>query len=59
MSELAGTTTDTPTTKASSRAWLMLIMATLGFAVNFWAWALLSPLGPLWRDNNALSLIHI
>ncbi|WP_256841635.1 MFS transporter [Ornithinimicrobium cryptoxanthini] len=54
MSELAGTTTDTPTTKAPRRAWLMLIMATLGFAVNFWAWALLSPLGPLWRDNNAL-----
>jgi NNP family nitrate/nitrite transporter-like MFS transporter len=26
--------------------WLMLGMATLGFALNFWAWALLSPLGP-------------
>jgi MFS transporter, NNP family, nitrate/nitrite transporter len=25
--------------------WLMLGMAALGFAVNFWAWALLSPLG--------------
>ena len=24
---------------------LMLLMATLGFAVNFWAWALISPLG--------------
>lgn len=23
---------------------LMLAMATIGFAVNFWAWALLSPL---------------
>lgn len=58
MSELAGTTTtDTPTPKAPGRAWLMLIMATLGFAVNFWAWALLSPLGPLWRDNNALGNI--
>jgi MFS transporter, NNP family, nitrate/nitrite transporter len=33
---------------------LMLFMATLGFAVNFWAWALLSPLGPLFRDNGAL-----
>jgi NNP family nitrate/nitrite transporter-like MFS transporter len=27
-----------------SRAGLMLGMATLGFALNFWAWALLSPL---------------
>ena len=24
-----------------------LVMATLGFAVNFWAWSLLSPLGPV------------
>ena len=30
--------------------WLMLAMATVGFAVNFWAWALISPLGPLFRD---------
>jgi len=28
------------------RANLMLALATIGFAVNFWAWALLSPLGP-------------
>lgn len=34
--------------------WLMLAMATLGFAVNFWAWALISPLGPLFRDTGAL-----
>ena len=33
---------------------LMLVMATIGFAVNFWAWALLSPLGPLFRDNDQL-----
>lgn len=24
-----------------------LVMATLGFAVNFWAWSLISPLGPV------------
>ena len=29
---------------------LMLILATIGFAVNFWAWALLSPLGPRFKD---------
>lgn len=33
---------------------LMLAMATVGFAVNFWAWALLSPLGPLFRTNGTL-----
>lgn len=25
---------------------VMLVLATVGFAVNFWAWALLSPLAP-------------
>jgi NNP family nitrate/nitrite transporter-like MFS transporter len=30
-------------------------MATLGFAVNFWAWALLSPLGPELKDSLHLS----
>ena len=28
------------------RPGVMLAVATVGFAVNFWAWALLSPLGP-------------
>jgi NNP family nitrate/nitrite transporter-like MFS transporter len=32
----------------------MLVVATIGFAVNFWAWALLSPLGPLFRSNGTL-----
>jgi MFS transporter, NNP family, nitrate/nitrite transporter len=36
---------------------VMLLLATLGFAVNFWAWALLSPLGPLFRDNGALGAL--
>ena len=31
--------------------WLMLALATTGFAVNFWAWALISPLGPMFRDQ--------
>jgi NNP family nitrate/nitrite transporter-like MFS transporter len=29
----------------------MLALATIGFAVNFWAWALLSPLGPKLKDS--------
>jgi NNP family nitrate/nitrite transporter-like MFS transporter len=28
----------------------MLALATIGFAVNFWAWALLSPLGPRFKE---------
>jgi len=33
----------------------MLTVAAIGFAVNFWAWALLSPLGPLFKESLALS----
>lgn len=33
----------------------MLALATIGFAVNFWAWALLSPLGPRFKDLLGLS----
>ena len=36
-------------------AMLMLTVATIGFAVNFWAWALLSPLGPRLKDTLHLS----
>ena len=33
----------------------MLVLATVGFAVNFWAWALLSPLAPKFKDVLQLS----
>jgi NNP family nitrate/nitrite transporter-like MFS transporter len=33
----------------------MLTVATVGFLVNFWAWALLSPLGPGLKDRLELS----
>ncbi|HET6817496.1 MAG TPA: MFS transporter [Mycobacteriales bacterium] len=55
------TTTTTLTSPApasvapSRRAWLMLGLATLGFALNFWAWALLSPLGPHFKTALKLS----
>ena len=35
--------------------WLMLAIATVGFAVNFWAWALLSPLGAHFKTALHLS----
>jgi NNP family nitrate/nitrite transporter-like MFS transporter len=34
---------------------LMLALATAGFAVNFWAWALLSPLGPRLKESLGLT----
>ena len=42
---------------ATRSPWLMLAMATVGFAVNFWAWALLSPLGPLFRTTGSLGTL--
>lgn len=32
-------------------AWRALALVTLGFVVNFWAWALLSPLGPVYVER--------
>ncbi|KOG56339.1 MFS transporter [Streptomyces griseoflavus] len=42
-------------TSPAGHPWTMLTLATLGFAVNFWAWALLSPLGPRFKETLALS----
>ena len=39
----------------SRQPMVMLALATLGFAVNFWAWALLSPLGPRYKELLGLS----
>lgn len=36
---------------------VMLVTATVGFALNFWAWALISPLGPLFRENGKLGTL--
>ncbi|WP_134322109.1 nitrate/nitrite transporter [Cumulibacter soli] len=44
----------TTATTRSGNPWFQLTLATIGFAVNFWAWALLSPLGPLFRANGTL-----
>lgn len=46
-------------TPATGRRGLMLAMATLGFALNFWAWALLSPLGPRFKESLALSAFEV
>ena len=47
-----------PKTGSATRSpWLMLGLATTGFAINFWAWALLSPLGPVLRENGTLGAL--
>jgi len=43
---------------AAARPWVMLGLATVGFAVNFWAWALLSPLGPQFKETLHLSTVQ-
>jgi MFS transporter, NNP family, nitrate/nitrite transporter len=45
-------------TATNPRAGLMLGMATLGFALNFWAWALLSPLAVSFTAALKLSSIQ-
>ncbi|MEV0350209.1 MFS transporter [Nonomuraea sp. NPDC050680] len=48
--------TDRPVPRGDTRRpALMLALATVGFAVNFWAWALLSPLGPRFKELLGLS----
>jgi NNP family nitrate/nitrite transporter-like MFS transporter len=39
-------------------AWKMLAIATVGFAVNFWAWALISPLGTFFAGRLHLSALQ-
>jgi NNP family nitrate/nitrite transporter-like MFS transporter len=46
----AGPGTPAAAAPGAGRPGLMLGLATVGFAVNFWAWALLSPLGPKFKD---------
>ena len=42
----------------ASRAGTMLGLATVGFLLNFWAWALLSPLGASLRDDLGLTSLQ-
>ncbi|HEU4568604.1 MAG TPA: MFS transporter [Marmoricola sp.] len=47
----------TPHTGRQTSPVVMVTLATAGFAVNFWAWALISPLGPMFRDTGALGAL--
>ena len=44
-------TTTTAQDAVPPGAWIALLLVTLGFGVNFWAWALLSPLGPVYVEQ--------
>src|SRR4029453_9706876 len=53
-----------PPTAASRRAsspgrGMALALATVGFAVNFWAWSLLSPLAPRYQELLGLSPLAV
>ncbi|GAB3344992.1 MFS transporter [Modestobacter lapidis] len=51
----AGATTEATVPRA---AWTMLAVATVGFTINFWAWALISPLGALYTQALGLSALQ-
>ena len=53
-SDATGATMDTSEKRSPM---VMLVTATVGFALNFWAWALISPLGPLFRENGKLGTL--
>lgn len=61
MSATAHASAPTPAAPApvpavsESRRVAMLAMATVGFALNFWAWALLSPLGTRFKESLGLT----
>ena len=48
----------TPAAGTSPMPAAMLVMAFVGFFVNFWAWALLSPLGPRLKESLGLSSVQ-
>jgi NNP family nitrate/nitrite transporter-like MFS transporter len=48
-------TTSTGSQRPAGPASLMLVLATAGFFVNFWAWALISPLAAAYRGELGLT----
>lgn len=47
--------TGPPPTRGAART---LVLCTVGFAINFWAWALVAPLAPRLRDELGLSVVQ-
>lgn len=55
MTTTAGRPKDVGERAATRRPYIMLGMATVGFALTFWAWALLSPLGAHFKQSLGLT----
>jgi MFS transporter, NNP family, nitrate/nitrite transporter len=55
MGTITGRPATAGETAVSHRARVMLGMATVGFALTFWAWALLSPLGAHFKQTLGLN----
>ena len=55
---LPPTTSPPGTTPAAGRG-RALALATIGFAVNFWAWSLLSPLAPGYQEELGLTPLAV
>jgi NNP family nitrate/nitrite transporter-like MFS transporter len=51
--------TTTPQRAAAAGRGMALALATVGFAVNFWAWSLLSPLAPRYQELYGLSPLAV
>jgi MFS transporter, NNP family, nitrate/nitrite transporter len=54
----AGSARSTAVPATADRRNVMLLLAMVGFAVNFWAWALISPLGAHVKDTLGLSSLQ-
>lgn len=50
-----GTATGIPGAPVTTEARTHLALATVGLAIAFWAWGLISPLGPIYRQELGLS----
>ena len=53
-----GHTQDPPEASQLGQATRMLSLATMGFLINFWAWALIGPLGPTFGKELHLSSLQ-
>jgi MFS transporter, NNP family, nitrate/nitrite transporter len=52
-------TTSPPRTAPAAGRGMALALATVGFAINFWAWSLLSPLAPRYQELLGLSPLAV
>jgi len=59
MSQQPAATTPAPASGSTPSPTLQLALATIGFAINFWAWALISPLGAAYGMDYGLTDVQV